>query len=34
MFEASEQARCFESGDIREGLKAIRERRPPKFEGR
>src|SRR5262245_40991142 len=34
MFEASEQAHCFESGDIREGLKAIRERRPPKFEGK
>jgi enoyl-CoA hydratase len=33
-FEAAEQARCFESRDIREGLAAIRERRAPKFEGK
>ena len=33
-FEATQQAHCFESRDIREGLAAIRERRAPKFEGR
>ena len=33
-FEAREQAACFESDDVREGLAAVRERRPPKFEGR
>jgi enoyl-CoA hydratase len=33
-FEASEQARCFESRDVREGLAAARERRDPRFEGR
>ena len=33
-FEAREQAACFESEDVREGLAAVRERRPPKFEGR
>lgn len=32
-FEASEQARHFESRDVREGLAAIRERRSPSFEG-
>jgi enoyl-CoA hydratase len=33
-FEAREQAACFESEDVREGLAAVRERRPPRFEGR
>ena len=33
-FEALEQAICFESDDVREGLAAARERRPPKFDGR
>lgn len=33
-FEAARQAECFESGDIREGLAAARERRPPEFTGR
>jgi enoyl-CoA hydratase len=33
-FEASEQARHFESVDAREGLAAIREKRDPVFEGR
>jgi enoyl-CoA hydratase len=33
-FEASEQARNFESADAHEGLAAIREKRPPAFEGR
>jgi enoyl-CoA hydratase/carnithine racemase len=33
-FEAEEQAACFASRDVREGLAAIRERRAPKFEGR
>ena len=33
-FEAQEQAACFESRDVQEGLAAARERRPPKFEGR
>jgi enoyl-CoA hydratase len=32
-FEASEQALCFESRDLAEGLAAARERRPPRFEG-
>ena len=32
-FEAQEQAACFESRDVREGLASIRERRAPKFEG-
>ncbi len=32
-FEASEQAICFESRDVQEGLAAARERRPPEFEG-
>jgi enoyl-CoA hydratase len=33
-FEASEQAVCFESEDVREGLAAVRERRGPHFHGR
>lgn len=33
-FEASEQAVCFETGDVQEGLAAARERRAPRFEGR
>lgn len=33
-FEASEQARNFESADAHEGLAAIREKRAPRFEGR
>ncbi|MBW2269871.1 MAG: enoyl-CoA hydratase/isomerase family protein [Deltaproteobacteria bacterium] len=33
-FEASEQARCFESEDVREGLAALREHRRPGFRGR
>jgi enoyl-CoA hydratase len=33
-FEAAEQARCFESRDVHEGLAAARERRRPRFEGR
>lgn len=33
-FEASEQALCFESRDVHEGLAAARERRNPRFEGR
>jgi len=33
-FEAAEQARCFESRDLREGLAAARERRDPQFEGK
>lgn len=33
-FEASEQALCFESRDVEEGLAAARERRRPRFEGR
>jgi len=32
--EAAEQARCFQSEDVLEGLAAARERRPPKFQGR
>jgi enoyl-CoA hydratase len=32
-FEAAEQAACFESRDVHEGLAAVRERRPPRFEG-
>ena len=32
-FEAAEQARCFESQDLREGLAAARERRDPQFAG-
>ena len=33
-FEASEQARCFETQDIREGLAAARARRDPQFSGK
>lgn len=33
-FEAREQAACFESQDVQEGLAAVRDRREPKFEGR
>ena len=33
-FEAREQALCFESADVREGLAAAREQRAAKFEGR
>jgi enoyl-CoA hydratase/carnithine racemase len=33
-FEAAEQAACFESEDVHEGLAAIRERRSPRFQGR
>jgi len=33
-FEATEQAACFESRDVHEGLAAARERRAAKFEGR
>jgi len=33
-FEAREQALCYESADLQEGLAAARERRAPRFEGR
>lgn len=33
-FEAEQQALCYESEDLAEGLRAARERRPPRFEGR
>jgi enoyl-CoA hydratase/carnithine racemase len=33
-FEAEEQAICFESEDVREGLGAVREGRRPRFSGR
>ena len=33
-FEAQEQAECFESQDVHEGLAAARDRRPPEFRGR
>ena len=33
-FEAAEQAMCFESQDVHEGLAAAKDRRPPKFTGR
>ena len=33
-FEAEQQAACFETEDVREGLTAAKERRPPKFHGR
>ena len=33
-FEAEQQAACFETEDVREGLAAAKERRPPKFQGR
>jgi enoyl-CoA hydratase/carnithine racemase len=32
-FEAAEQAVCFETDDVREGLAAVRERREPRFRG-
>jgi len=32
--EAHEQSLCYESADLREGLRAARERREPRFEGR
>jgi enoyl-CoA hydratase/carnithine racemase len=32
--EAEEQAACFETRDVQEGLAAAAERRPPRFEGR
>jgi len=32
-FEAAEQARCYETRDLQEGLEAARERRPPRFRG-
>ncbi|MDH3725328.1 MAG: enoyl-CoA hydratase/isomerase family protein [Thermoleophilia bacterium] len=33
-FEAAEQATCFQSEDVHEGLAAARERRAPRFQGR
>jgi len=33
-FEATEQARSFETADAREGIAAVRERRAPRFAGR
>ena len=33
-FEAEQQAICYESADLAEGLRAAREKRPPRFEGR
>jgi enoyl-CoA hydratase len=33
-FEAAEQARCFETRDLQEGLAAGKQRRAPRFEGR
>jgi enoyl-CoA hydratase len=33
-FEAQEQAACFESRDVQEGLAAVKEKRRAKFEGR
>jgi enoyl-CoA hydratase len=33
-FEAAEQAVCFESRDVHEGLAAVREKRVARFEGR
>lgn len=32
--EAAHQALCYGTADLREGLRAARERRPPRFEGR
>lgn len=33
-WEATEQATCFQTQDIHEGLRAARERRPPQFRGK
>ena len=33
-FEASEQAICFESEDVHEGIAAVRGKREPSFRGR
>ena len=33
-FEAQQQAACFETEDVAEGLSAAREKRSPKFQGR
>ena len=33
-FEAAEQAVCFESEDVHEGIAAVKEKRDPSFEGR
>ncbi len=33
-FEATQQALCFETADVREGIAAVREKRQPKFEDR
>ena len=33
-FEASEQAICFESEDVHEGIAAVKEKRQPRFHGR
>jgi enoyl-CoA hydratase len=33
-FEASEQAVCFESEDVHEGIAAVKEKRDPRFQGR
>ena len=33
-FEATEQAVCYQTDDIREGLSAARQRREPRFQGK
>ena len=33
-FEATEQAKNFESADAQEGIAAVREKRAPRFHGR